>query len=464
MKKIKILFIITFLFISLFGQKILCQSELKITSDHHYLSYKNGDPFFWLGDTAWELFHRLKLEEIETYLENRKQKGFNVVQAVILPEMDGLRVPNRYGDVPLIDMDPTKPNEKYFQFVDTVVKLAAKKGIFMGLLPTWGDKVTQLWGEGPVVFNPENAYKYGKWIGERYKSYKNIIWILGGDRPPMKDSADWRPVWRNMAKGIEKATNHSALISYHIWGGEMSTSQYIHSEKWLDINMMQSGHGSGKDVPVWEWIKRDYCMKPTKPTLDSEPNYEDHPVNPWPSWNPENGYFRDYDVRKQTYRSVFAGACGVTYGNHSIWQFRNERDPNINFAERYWTEALDRPGAFQVGYLKKLIESRSSSSRIPDQSIILEGQGEKEEYICAFRNRSNDYAMIYIPVGKTITIKTSFIKTKKLKISWFNPQTCETIQSIETINTGKMCVTTPTTGFGKDWVLIVEKDLVNTAK
>jgi len=464
MKKIRILFIITFLFISLFGQKILCQSELKITSDHHYLSYKNGDPFFWLGDTAWELFHRLKLEEIETYLENRKQKGFNVVQAVILPEMDGLRVPNRYGDVPLIDMDPTKPNEKYFQFVDTVVKLAAKKGIFMGLLPTWGDKVTQLWGEGPVVFNPENAYKYGKWIGERYKSYKNIIWILGGDRPPMKDSADWRPVWRNMAKGIEKATNHSALISYHIWGGEMSTSQYIHSEKWLDINMMQSGHGSGKDVPVWEWIKRDYCMKPTKPTLDSEPNYEDHPVNPWPSWNPENGYFRDYDVRKQTYRSVFAGACGVTYGNHSIWQFRNERDPNINFAERYWTEALDRPGAFQVGYLKKLIESRPSSSRIPDQSIILEGQGEKEEYICAFRNRSNDYAMIYIPVGKTITIKTSFIKTKKLKISWFNPQTCETIQSIETINTGKMCVTTPTTGFGKDWVLIVEKDLVNTAK
>ncbi|HOF98974.1 MAG: glycoside hydrolase family 140 protein [Paludibacteraceae bacterium] len=464
MKKIRILFIIAFLFISLFGQKILCQSELKITSDHHYLSYKNGDPFFWLGDTAWELFHRLKLEEIETYLENRKQKGFNVVQAVILPEMDGLRVPNRYGDVPLIDMDPTKPNEKYFQFVDTVVKLAAKKGIFMGLLPTWGDKVTQLWGEGPVVFNPENAYKYGKWIGERYKSYKNIIWILGGDRPPMKDSADWRPVWRNMAKGIEKATNHSALISYHIWGGEMSTSQYIHSEKWLDINMMQSGHGSGKDVPVWEWIKRDYCMKPTKPTLDSEPNYEDHPVNPWPSWNPENGYFRDYDVRKQTYRSVFAGACGVTYGNHSIWQFRNERDPNINFAERYWTEALDRPGAFQVGYLKKLIESRPSSSRIPDQSIILEGQGEKEEYICAFRNRSNDYAMIYIPVGKTITIKTSFIKTKKLKISWFNPQTCETIQSIETINTGKMCVTTPTTGFGKDWVLIVEKDLVNTAK
>ncbi|HON01615.1 MAG TPA: glycoside hydrolase family 140 protein [Paludibacteraceae bacterium] len=464
MKKIRILFIITFLFISLFGQKILCQSELKITSDHHYLSYKNGDPFFWLGDTAWELFHRLKLEEIETYLENRKQKGFNVVQVVVLPEMDGLRVPNRYGDVPLIDMDPTKPNEKYFQFVDTVVKLAAKKGIFMGLLPTWGDKVTQLWGEGPVVFNPENAYKYGKWIGERYKSYKNIIWILGGDRPPMKDSADWRPVWRNMAKGIEKATNHSALISYHIWGGEMSTSQYIHSEKWLDINMMQSGHGSGKDVPVWEWIKRDYCMKPTKPTLDSEPNYEDHPVNPWPSWNPENGYFRDYDVRKQTYRSVFAGACGVTYGNHSIWQFRNERDPNINFAERYWTEALDRPGAFQVGYLKKLIESRPSSSRIPDQSIILEGQGEKEEYICAFRNRSNDYAMIYIPVGKTITIKTSFIKTKKLKISWFNPQTCETIQSIETINTGKMCVTTPTTGFGKDWVLIVEKDLVNTAK
>jgi len=48
---------------------------------------------------------------------------------------------NRNGDRPLIDNDPTKPNEDYFMFVDSLIRLAASKGIFIGLLPTWGDKV-----------------------------------------------------------------------------------------------------------------------------------------------------------------------------------------------------------------------------------------------------------------------------------------------------------------------------------
>ncbi|TMI77710.1 MAG: DUF4038 domain-containing protein, partial [Bacteroidetes bacterium] len=326
--------------------------RLRVTVDGHYLQYEDGTPFFWLGDTGWELFHRLTKEEIARYLENRHQKGFTVIQAVILAEFNGLKRPNQYGDLPLIDLDPTKPNEKYFDLVDYTVKLALQKNMFMGLLPTWGDKVTLFWGEGPVIFKEDNAFVYGKWLGERYKVFPNIIWILGGDRPPLTDSVDYRPVWRAMAKGISEGSDGKAIFTYHTWGGH-STSEYIHNDEWLSINTMQSGHGSGHDVPVWKMIQHDCELKPTKPTLDAEPNYEDHPVNPWPKWDPANGYFRDYDVRKQTYRSVFAGACGVTYGHHAVWQFLSSREDTINHADRYWIDAIDRPGAFQVGYLRK---------------------------------------------------------------------------------------------------------------
>lgn len=124
------------------------------------------------------------------------------------------------------------------------------------------------------------------------------------------------------------------------------------------MNMIQSGHGGGHDVPTWAMITRDYQLSPAKPVIDAEPNYEDHPINPWPKYDPRNGYYRAYDVRKQLYRSVFAGACGVTYGHHSVWQFYSPREEKINYADRYWTNALDRPAAYQAGYLKKLIESR----------------------------------------------------------------------------------------------------------
>jgi hypothetical protein len=132
------------------------------------------------------------------------------------------------------------------------------------------------------------------------------------------------PIWREVAAGLEEGLGRKPVIVYHPQGGRESSSVYLHQEPWLSVNGMQSKHGGGHDLPVWEWIARDYAMTPAKPTLDLEPNYEDHPYNPWPDWDPANGYFRDYDVRKQVYRSVFAGACGVTYGHHAVWSFANE--------------------------------------------------------------------------------------------------------------------------------------------
>jgi hypothetical protein len=438
------------------SQSIWKHGRLKVTVDGHYLQFEDGLPFFWLGDTGWELFHRLTKEEINIYLENRRAKGFNVIQAVILAEFNGLKRPNQYGEVPLTDLDPTKPNEKYFELVDYTVKLAQEKNMFMGLLPTWGDKVTKIWGEGPVIFNESNAYIYGKWLGDRYRSYPNIIWILGGDRPPMTDSVDYRPIWRAMARGITEGSGSKAIFTYHTWGGH-STSEYIHNEEWLSINTMQSGHGSGHDVAVWKMIERDRGLMPTKPTLDAEPNYEDHPVNPWPKWDPANGYFRDYDVRKQTYRSVFSGACGVTYGHHAVWQFLSAREDTINHADRYWTDAINRPGAFQVGYLKRLIESHSPLDRVPDQSIITEGQGEKGEYMAAFRDKNNKYAMIYLPVGRKIAVNTSFLEGDSIRVSWFDPRIGKTENASQVKKEPIMNFLSPTTGVENDWVLMIEK-------
>ncbi len=433
--------------------------RLKVTANGHYLQYEDGTPFFWLGDTGWELFHRLTLEEISRYLENRRQKGFNVIQAVILAEFDGLTKPNQYGDVPLNNLDPTQPNEKYFAVVDSVVNMALHKNMFMGLLPTWGDKVTKLWGAGPVVFNESNAYTYGLFLGKRYKNYPNIIWVMGGDRPAKNDSNDWRPVWRAMVKGIKEGTGGKAIFTYHPSGGSYSSSQFLQGESWLDINMYQSGHGGGHDVATWYLAGRDRNIMPTKPTLDGEPNYEDHPVNPWPTWNPANGYYDDYDVRKQAYRSVFAGACGVTYGHHSVWQFFSPREEPVNHPKiMTWTEAIDRPGAYQVGYLRSLVESRPMLNRVPDTTIITSGQGTtKAEHIEAFRGSDGSYCMVYLPVGKTIIVNTSFFKKgRAITACWYNPKNAAANLDGSFVNKGSYMFTPPTTGVGNDWVLILD--------
>lgn len=184
----------------------------------HFIIDENGTPFFYLADTAWELFHRLSCEEAEFYLRNRADKEFNVIQAVILPELNGLAVPNRYGELPLHDNDPRKPDERYFEHVDYVVDLANSLGLYMGILPTWGDKVNKKWGAGPEIFTPENALEYGEFIGRRLKD-KQVIWILGGDRPC--ESELHYAVWRSMAEGLRKGDGGKHLITYHPMGGNV---------------------------------------------------------------------------------------------------------------------------------------------------------------------------------------------------------------------------------------------------
>lgn len=414
----KLLVLVIFIATSSYGQ-------IKVSADGHSLQY-NGKPFFWLGDTGWEMLNRLTKEEISLYLENRRQKGFNVIQTVIL---DDNAVPNHYGDAPLINKDPGKPDEKYFELVDWTIRLALKKKMFIGLLPTWGGNVSKLWGTGQVLFNVKNAYTYGLFLGRRYGQFTNIVWIAGGDRPAFVDTMDWRPIWRSMIKGIRDGAGANALITYHP-AGESSSTDFWKDENTLNFNMLQSGHRI-HDLPVAEWISRDYHLQPFKPVLDAEPNYEDHPVD----WKAENGYFDAYDVRKQLYRAVFSGACGVTYGHHAIWQFYSSREKPINAPDRYWTAALDRPGAFQAGYLKKLVDGLE---RIPDNTIA--------PGLPAFRDRNNSYAMIYLPVGKKVTTSWRYTIAQ-----WFNPRTGK-IQQVK--HSGQPVFDPPT---GEDWVLVLKK-------
>ena len=160
---------------------------LRVSDNHRFLVTADGAPFFWLGDTAWELFHRATREDAERYLRNRADRRFTVVQAVALAEFDGLHVPNAYGERPLRDDDPTQPNEAYFAHVDWIVARANELGLYVGFLPTWGDKWNKKWGIGPEIFTPANAETYGAWLGARYRA-AGLIWILGGDRPVESDA------------------------------------------------------------------------------------------------------------------------------------------------------------------------------------------------------------------------------------------------------------------------------------
>lgn len=434
--------------------------KLMISDNQRFLVTADGQPFFWLGDTAWELFHRLNREDAVHYLDHRTRHGFSVIQAVALAELDGLNDPNPYGHKPLLNNDPTKPdvkdgaNNDYWDHVDFIVAEANKRGIYLGLLPTWGDKWNKKWGVGPEVFTPQNAEIYGEWLGRRYQKV-GLVWILGGDRPVENDTH--KEITRALARGLRKGDGGAHLMTWHPTGG-LGSAQYFHGDGWLGFNMRQNGHVA-EFTGRYDQTRADYDRMPSKPVLDGEPIYEDHPI----SFDAKKfGHSVAADVRRPLYWNLFTGAFGHTYGHHSVWQMWSPGKNPINNPLLPWREAIEQPGATQMQHGKNLMLSRPFLTRVPDDSIIVTDRvptsvpGAGRYRFVATRDASGSYAMVYAPVGRAFKVRMDKITGAKVKAWWFNPRTGNAEAIGEFPNSGERVFTPPQPGEQLDWVLVLD--------
>jgi hypothetical protein len=438
---------------------------LRVSDNGRFLVYEDGRPFFYLGDTAWELFHRLDRVEAEFYLRNRAEKRFTVIQAVALAEFGGLTVPNRYGQLPLNNNDPAAPNPAYFEHVDAIVNLAASLNLFIGMLPTWGDKWNRLWGEGPEIFTPDNAYAYGLFLGRRYAE-QPIIWILGGDRPVDTDAQ--RAIIEAMAAGLREGDGGRHLQTFHPSGGHSSTEYFGPNSPTassprtsdpktsnrkigdlLDFHICQSGHS--RNCENWRIISADYALEPIRPCMDAEPGYEDHPAG----FDIANGYLDDYDVRKSAYWGLFAGGHGHTYGCHDMWQFWQPDRKPITAARRDWHEAIHLPGSGQMRHVRALLESRPFLTRIPDQALIASEEGAGVQHVRATRDIEGTYALIYLPSGRPVEVDLDRLNGAEFAVHWYDPRTGVAQRNGTIPGHGRREFAPPPGGL--DWVLTLDR-------
>jgi hypothetical protein len=424
------------------------RGRLQVGPSQRYLQFADGTPFFYLGDTAWALFHRLTREEADRYLEDRARKGFTVIQAVALSELDGLTAPNPYGALPLVDKDPSRPNEAYFAHVDHIVSRAEALGMFTGFLPTWG----KYWKAGPDrIFTPENARAYGRFLGRRYRE-RAIIWILGGDQNVA--SPDERAIIDAMAAGLEEGDGGAHLITFHPRGPGQSSLQ-LHDAAWLDFHMTQSSHAA-RDHDTGLYAERDLRLTPLRPTIDGEPRYEHIPVGFYNRDYDRHDRFDDDDVRQAAWWSVMAGAAGHTYGNNNIWQMWQPGRAPVIHANIPWPRALDHPGAAQMGHLRRLFEARPFVTLRPDPAFVVDGPRTGGAKVRAMRAENGSFAFVYSPRGETFTVDKGLIRAARLKEIWYDPRYGVAYEFHTTDNQGYQSYTPPTSGRGQDWVLILE--------
>jgi hypothetical protein len=361
---------------------------LKASENGRYFVDQSGAPVFWLGTTQWQLFRDNTPEEAGTILRNVKGKGFAFVQVMLLGVGDGTR-PNVRGAKPWASVDPLVPNEAYFENVDAAVRSARANNVVISLT-----LYHQRWRK---LITAENARGWARWLARRYRDVPTIVWSMTPEAKPA-----FLPVLRELAEGLREGDGGSHLITFKPDSAPYS-SGFAHQEKWLDFNSMQTWKSVRLIRPM---VTEDYRRTPVKPVLMAEGAYEagsEYGFDVTPLW-----------VRRQAYYSYLSGGH-FTYGHNDSWRMLPT-----------WRQALDAPGAVQMGVLKNAFLGRKEWWRlVPDQSIFASGGRTDGDVLnLAARHKDGRWVMAYLGSRASFSIDLGKLTGgKRAHALWIDPRT-----------------------------------------
>jgi hypothetical protein len=392
---------------------------VKVSDNGRYFVDQKGNPVFWLGITQWQIFREYTLDEARLILENAKSKGFAFVQAMLMGVGDGTK-PNVYGQKPWVDNNPLTPNEAYFKNVDSVIQIARENNIVFS--------VTLYHQRYRNYITLKNAREWAKWLARRYKDVPNIVWSM---TPEAKQ--EFVPILRELAAGLYEGDGGLHIITFKPDPAPYSSS-FIHEENWLAFDSMQTWNSVDLIYPM---VSKDYNLKPVKPVLMAEGAYEagtEYGFEVTPLW-----------IRRQAYYSYLTGGHH-TYGHNDSWRVLPT-----------WKKALDAPGAFQMGVLKKIFLDRKEWwYLVPDQSIFAGGGNTEGKVLnLAARHKDGKWVMVYLGSKTAFSINMNKITAgNKVNAFWVDPKTGDSLSIGSFPNTQVQSFSTPD-GW-EDAILILE--------
>lgn len=379
-----------------------------VSSSGRYFTAGDRRPFFWLGDTQWELFRAFPPVDVRAILESRRRRGFSVVQVMLTGVGDGTE-PNVAGQKPWANDDPSNPNDSYFKGVDSAIRTARQNGLILAV-----GVFHQLQASGIV---PANARAYAKWIARRYRDVPNMVWSMYP-----KAEQEFVPVIRELAAGLQEGDGGTHIITVHPDPAATSSS-FIHGEPWLSFNSIQTWKHTNLIVPM---VTHDYELDPVKPVVMAEGAYEggtEYGFDVTPLW-----------IRRQAYWTYLAGGHH-SYGHNDSWRLLPT-----------WREALDAPGAAQLSVLREALSARNEWwNLVPDQSVIAACTDGDPTLNVAARSEAGDWGLVYLGGSATVSIRMGEIGTGGIvDASWIAPTSGERMPADRFATTDAEPFRTPT--------------------
>lgn len=292
----------------------------------HHFAYQNGEPMWFMGDTAWSFVTDVPAEKhddaaVARYLERRASQGFNVIHTMMLSETgDG-----NAGGAPFTPLADEKLNPAYWQSIDRRIAFANSRGIVMGLALAWGRKVTDgkgepyAWGRFP---NRAARERYARYIAARYGAY-DVYFLVSGEwhgeirtRRPVVTGVEVREEFIALGHVVQAANAHGRMIGIHPMSQDGSVREFNRAS-WMAFADYQQTYNQLHDAIL---TSRQY----PKPVVNSE--YAYHLRDQDGDGQPEKQNSLDeHDIRHASWDIAMAGGYFVT--GFGTTYFGGNRDP-----------------------------------------------------------------------------------------------------------------------------------------
>jgi hypothetical protein len=422
----------------------------------HLVNTITNKPVFITGEAAWSLIAQPSDADVDTYLGDRASRGFNAIIVNLIEHQYADHAPaDFYGDAPFSGASFSTPNERYFAHADDVIRRAATKGITVFLFPVYlgygsgaCNKSNEGWGTDMENASDAVMTAWGIYVGNRYKSFPNIIYVIGADADPRTCTPPLVGKLNDVAMGIKSVDSVHLMTADN--AGQQSALDVWSGYPWLDISLMYNSSNPAK-------LNSEYTRPDFLPFFMDEDEYEnEHQTTP-------------LRLRTRQYWSVLSGAyLGSFFGNNPIWCF-NETNPAsavpcVN--TKSWKSQLSSPGSVGQSWFGKLFRSREHWLLAPDvnHTVVKAGYGSGTTLTTTARTGDGQTIIAYIPNGNgtSLTVDMSKIAsaTKTAKCWWFNPSNGSATLIGNFANLGMRRFTPPDSN---DWVLVIDDANANLA-
>jgi len=281
---------------------------------------------------------------------------------------------------------------------------------------------------------------YGEFLGNRYKNYPNIVWIIGGDTNPFTYNVAGK--LEAMVAGIKTYDRADRLFTAH--NGQEPAQAVWTSAAWLNLNNTYA-YGF---TTLMDQVASEYNRAGGKPLFHLETAYE-HEHNSTSA-----------SLRQQAYGTALWGAnLGHIFGNCPLWGL----GPGTNYPSPFcsqvpdWRNELNSTGSVEFGLYASLIRSRKFWLLEPDHghTVMTAGYGSGTTMATTARASDGSSILAYIPNRRQVTIDMTKITDSggQAACSWYNPRNGQ-FTSIGTFATAGTRNFTPSAA--GDWVLVID--------